>query len=119
MEWNKWIDNKSSQIASNHTGLGWLQIKDYYVKQPHYCLTALRLLSGEYRCLVLVDSVEDIYVVGASLFPLVLILDNKNMYIPLSLAVLSLISLAVTNVNYSVKITKTWTECITRKKTYK
>ena len=41
---------------------------------------ALRLLSSEYRCLVLLDYVEDIYV-GDPLFPLVLILHPpKNMY---------------------------------------
>ena len=38
---------------------------------------ALRLLSGEYRCLVFLDYVEDIFV-GGPLRPLVLVLNPKK-----------------------------------------
>ena len=67
-----------------------------------YCSSVLRLLSGEYRCLVLVDSVEDIYV-GDPLFPLLIVIiinppKHMYIYIPLPLAVLSLTPPAVTNV---------------------
>ena len=59
--------------------------------------TALRLLSGEYRCIVLLDYVEDIYV-NDPLCPLVLIIDKKKACIPQPLAVLSIFPPAVTNV---------------------
>ena len=57
---------------------------------PASTAALLRLLSGEYRWLLL-DYAEDIYVVGDPLCPLVLILNPKNpMYILLPLAALSL-----------------------------
>ena len=71
------------RALSAHLPLTYLLLFYYYsiTVVALYCSSVLRLLSGEYRCLVLLDYVEDIYV-GDPLFPLVLILNPpKVMYI--------------------------------------
>ena len=59
--------------------------------------TVIHLLTGEYRCLMLLDHFEDIYICGP-LCPLVLIINPETIYIPLPGAVLSLTPPAVPNV---------------------